>query len=141
MKKPLFFSIFILTSFFSFAQKNKIQKVEHATNKLIQAMISGDSLELASIVADKLSYGHSGGHVEGKKEFIDKIVSGRSDFVTIDIAEQTIEITGNVAVVRHLFNANTNDNGKPGVVKLKVLLVFKKENGNWKLLARQAVKA
>lgn len=141
MKKLLFFSIFILTSFFSFAQKNKIQKVEHAANKLIQAMISGDSLELASIVADKLSYGHSGGHVEGKKEFIDKIVSGRSDFVTIDIAEQTIEITGNVAVVRHLFNANTNDNGKPGVVKLKVLLVFKKENGNWKLLARQAVKA
>ena len=40
-----------------------------------------------------------------------------------------------------MFNATTNDGGKPGTVKLKVLLIFQKENGAWKLLARQAVKA
>jgi ketosteroid isomerase-like protein len=79
--------------------------------------------------------------VEGKAEFVEKIASGKSDFVTIDISEQTIDIIGKTAVVRHMFNATTNDGGKPGTVKLKVLLIFQKENGAWKLLARQAVKA
>ena len=63
------------------------------------------------------------------------------DFVTIDITDQTIDIVGKTAIVRHQFNATTNDGGKPGIVKLKVLLIFQKENGVWKLLARQAVKA
>ena len=37
-------------------------------------------------------------------------------------------------------SATTNDGGKPGVVKLKVLLIFQLENGSWKMIARQAVK-
>jgi len=68
------------------------------------------------------------------------LVSGASDFVTIDLTEQTIKITGNAAVVRHVLNATTNDGGKPGVVKIAVLLVWIKQNKEWKLLARQAVK-
>jgi ketosteroid isomerase-like protein len=140
MKKIKLILILITASYFSFAQSSKQKKIEKATNLLIQAMISGDSVELASIVSDHLSYGHSGGHVEGKKEFIDKIISGKSDFVTIDIKEQTTEVNGNTAIVRHLFNASTNDNGKPGIVKLRVLLVFKREGSKWKLLARQAIK-
>jgi ketosteroid isomerase-like protein len=36
--------------------------------------------------------------------------------------------------------AVTKDNGKPGSVKLDVLLVWQKEQKEWKLIARQAVK-
>jgi ketosteroid isomerase-like protein len=42
--------------------------------------------------------------------------------------------------VRHTLDADTNDNGKTGTVHLKVLLVWLKEGGEWKLLVRQAVK-
>jgi ketosteroid isomerase-like protein len=141
MKKILLFLSFTLSVFVVNAQSKKEVAVQDAVKQLVAAMISGERAELEAVASEHLSYGHSGGHVEGKAEFVEKIASGKSDFVTIDISEQTIDIIGKTAVVRHMFNATTNDGGKPGTVKLKVLLIFQKENGAWKLLARQAVKA
>ena len=63
-----------------------------------------------------------------------------SDFVSIDLTEQTISISDDVAVVRHVLNAKTNDGGKPAEVHLKVLLIWQKGKSGWKLLARQAIK-
>ena len=103
-------------------------------------MIEADRVTLEGLTSDSLSYGHSTSRIEDKKEFVDNIVSGKSDFVTIDLTEQTISISGNVAVVRHVLSATTNDSGNPGTTKLKVLLIWQKEKGKWKLLARQAVK-
>lgn len=140
MKK---FIILCVTLFFAsagFSQSKEYARVESAVEKLKLAMISGVREELAFIAHDSLSYGHSGGAVEGKTEFVEKIASGKSDFITINLTDQKISITGNVAVVRHQLFATNNDNGKPGEVKLKILLVFKKVGKDWKLLARQAVK-
>lgn len=123
------------------AQSKQHLQVKTAVEKLTSAMISGERATLEMIASNRLSYGHSGGHVEGKAEFVEKIASGKSDFVSIDISEQTIDVVGKTAIIRHQLNATTNDGGKPGVVKLKILLIFKKEQGVWKLLARQAVKA
>jgi hypothetical protein len=137
----LFVNIFLFTSNISVAQSAKTKTVQIAVDKLKAAMISGVRAELEMITSDQLSYGHSGGHIEGKSEFIEKIVTGKSDFVSIDITDQTINMNGKTAIIRHHLNAVTNDNGKPGNVKLIVLLVFLKEQGQWKMLARQAVKA
>ncbi len=141
MKKIILFLCLSLAMIASQAQSKKEIKVADAVKQLTAAMISGDRTALESVASEHLSYGHSGGHVEGKIEFVEKIASGKSDFVTIDISEQTIDIVGKTAIVRHSFNATTNDGGKPGVVKLKVLLIFNKEKGGWKMIARQAVKA
>jgi len=114
--------------------------VATAVEKLRLAMIDANKTELENAVADKLSYGHSGGHIDDKKEFVEKLVSGKSDFVTIDLTEQTISVSGKTAIVRHILKAKTSDNGKPGEVQLRILLVWQKQGGKWKLLARQAVK-
>ena len=132
---------FLISTQQSVAQSVKIRNIQTAIDNLKNAMVSGDRLQLEKIASDKLSYGHSGGHIEGKSEFIEKIVSGKSDFVSIDFTEQTISVVGKNAIVRHQLSAVTNDNGKPGNVKIKVLLIFLKEKGQWKMLARQAVKA
>jgi ketosteroid isomerase-like protein len=108
--------------------------------KLRVAMIDANKTELEKLVAEELSYGHSGGHIDDKKEFVEKIVGGQSDFVTIELSEQTISVSGKTAIVRHILKAKTNDAGKPGEVHLRILLVWQKQAGKWKLLARQAVK-
>lgn len=123
-----------------FAQSKKEKQVAAAVSQLTTAMINADSLSLGRLVDDQLSYGHSGGHVEGKKEFMGKILSSKSDFVSIELNNQTITVSGSTAIVRHRLDAKTNDNGKPGEVHLQVLLVWQKLHGHWKLLARQAVK-
>ena len=102
--------------------------------------IGPDSVKLATLVSDKLSYGHSGGHIEDRANFIQTLTSGKSDFVTIDLSDQQVTIVDKMAIVRHILNATNNDGGKPGTVKLSVLTVWYKEKGGWKLVARQAVK-
>jgi ketosteroid isomerase-like protein len=122
------------------AQKKKIEPVASVVAALVKAMETGDRTALEKLASDHLSYGHSGGHVENKVEFVEAIASGTSDFLTIDISKQSIDITGKNAIVRHQLDAKTMDKGKPGEAHLNVLYVFRKENGEWKMLARQAAK-
>jgi ketosteroid isomerase-like protein len=140
MKKLILSALLIFIVSDVTAQNKQEKAVAAAVEKLRVAMIEANKTELETAVADKLSYGHSGGHTDGKKEFVEKIVSGQSDFVTIELREQTISVSGKTAVVRHILNAKTNDGGKQGEVLLRILLVWQKQGGQWKLLARQAVK-
>lgn len=133
--------IFIFSTLFLSAQ-NKVEKsITNQVEMLRQAMVNADEAALNDLVCEKLSYGHSAGYVEDKKEFIRKLTSGENDFIKIDLSNQTISISGNVAVVRHRLDASTQDAGKPPAqIKLLILMVWQKEGGTWKLLARQAVK-
>ncbi|MFV0605455.1 MAG: nuclear transport factor 2 family protein [Niabella sp.] len=140
MNRLLFLSLCLLLSVTGFAQSKKEKQVANAVSHLIKAMEDGNIIDLSRIASDKLSYGHSGGKVENKQEFVNTFATGASDFVKINISEQTISITKKIAIVRHLFDADTNDNNKPGHVTLKILTVWQKTGGQWKLLARQAVK-
>lgn len=124
----------------STAQQREKQVVA-AVETLRKAMVDGDKEALENIAAAALSYGHSSGQLDTKKDFVEKLTNGTSDFVTIELSEQTVALSGDTAIVRHTLTADTNDGGKPGKVKLKVLLVWQKLGGKWKLLARQAVRA
>ncbi len=141
MKKILLLTLALyLGTGITYAQSKKEKQVAAATEQLRKAMVDGEREMLEKLASGKLSYGHSGGHVEGKAEFVEKIASGKSDFVSIDLSEQQIAISGKTAVVRHILTAKTNDGGKPGEVHLRILLIWQKAGGQWKLLARQAVK-
>ena len=134
--------IFCCLTIFSvgFSQEKIEKAVADRVELFCQAMISADENSLNEMTAEKLSYGHSAGYVEGKAEFIRKLTSGENDFVSISLSNQTISVSGNVAVVRHRLEAKTSDNGKPNDIKLLVLMVWQKQNKEWKLIARQAVK-
>lgn len=139
MKKILLITGIILFSSVLQAQSKQEQEVAKTVERLRKAMVDGNKSELESLVSDNLSYGHSGGHIDTKNDFIEKLTTGKSDFVTMDLTEQTISINKKTAVVRHTLDAKTNDNNKPAEVHLKVLLIFQKQSGRWILLARQAV--
>lgn len=143
MTKKIIFALIFMTATSIWAQKkNDPAMVTEAAEKLRLAMISGDPLALEALILPELTYGHSGGHIDDAKEFVEKLVSKKSDFVTIDITNQNVQIVGNTAIVRHHFYATTADQGKaPGEVTLDILLVWAKVKNNWKLLARQAVKS
>lgn len=108
--------------------------------QLRRAMIDGDGKALKQLSSPLLSYGHSSGNMENQTAFIEKIASGKSDFVTMELADQTITISGDVALVRHNLHADIKDGGVPNTIHLGILLVWQKQAGDWKLLARQAFK-
>lgn len=105
-----------------------------------KGIVDADRNTLEMITADELVYGHSSGKVQHKSEFIEEIVSNDPlDFITVELSEQTIKIAGKTAIVRHTFTYGTKStNGTPGKVFIGNMLVWQKQNGKWKLLARQA---
>lgn len=138
--KKLLLIIAVISSVYAHAQNKGEDALLVAVDKMKNAMISGERKALEDIASEDLSYGHSGGKIEDKATFVETIASGKSDFVDIDLKNQTVKITGNTAVVRHELHAKTNDGGKPGEVHLGIMLVWIKQGKDWKLLARQAYK-
>jgi ketosteroid isomerase-like protein len=123
------------------AQTKDEKAVGEAVETLRKAMISADKATLENITLDQLSYGHSSGKLEDKKTFVENITNGNSHFLDITLTDQTITVVKETAIVRHRLTANTDDKGKgPGKVDLYILLVWQRNGGKWKLLARQAVK-
>lgn len=139
--KKLFYVGMLLLSSTCFAQSTDTKAVTDAVENMRLAMLSGEKSSLENVGLPSLSYGHSSGRVENNAEFVNAIITGKSKFETLNLSDQTVQIDGDVAIVRHILQAKTNDSGKPGDVKIGVMLVMKKDNaGAWKLLARQAYK-
>ena len=141
MKKILSFMLVIVLSIgSSYAATPNQSTVEQAVETMRLAMLSADKAQLENVALPSLTYGHSSAVIENKAEFVDAIVSGRSGFTSLEFQDQTITTEGDTAIVRHVFSADTNNSGKIGKVKIGVMLVFKKVDSDWKLLARQAYK-
>jgi ketosteroid isomerase-like protein len=122
----------------SIAQSGDEAAVNAAVEALRKAMVDTDRAKLSELTSEKLSYGHSAGKLETKSEFVEGVMGKKTIFKTITHAEPTVVVSGNNAIARHIFSADLETDGKPGQVKIGILQVWTKENGGWKLLARQA---
>ena len=111
-----------------------------ALGQLWKGMIDADESILRSITAEELVYGHSGGKVQNKSEFIAEILSKDPlVYIKIETFDQTIQMAGNAAVVRHIFTAETiNTDGEPVSLRVGNTFVWLLQDGQWKLLVRQA---
>jgi len=142
MKKYSLLIVFIsLISVSSFSQSTSEKDVASAVEKLMKGIVDADKNILQEITSEGLVYGHSSGKVQNKTEFIDEVILSKPlDFTKIDLAEQTIKITGDAAIVRHILVAEITNNGVPGNLRIGNMLVWQKQKGKWKLIARQAYK-
>ncbi len=122
------------------AQEMSDPTLVQAVEALRKVLIDPDKATLDKLTMAELSYGHSSGLIQDRTAFEEALLSGASDFVSIELTDQTMKVVGNTAWVRHKLSAVTNDGGKPGEAHLSVLLIWMKQKGQWKLLARQAVK-
>jgi hypothetical protein len=138
--RTCFISLIFLISLNVIAQSADEKEVSAAVEVLRKALVDANESELRMITAEELSYGHSSGKIEDKKEFMERLITGNSDFITIQLSDQTIRVVDNIAIVRHKLVAEAMDNGKPTNPNLSVMLIFQKQKGKWKLLARQATK-
>ena len=141
MKKTFFLIAFLLINIVSFAQSADEKAVTDAVEKLRVAIIAANEADLTKLTSPKLTYGHSNGLLEDQKEFMRAIISEESKFTKIDLSDQTITVSGDVALVRHKLIGETHNKGKdPAPVKLGVFMVWQKTKGQWLLLGRQAFK-
>lgn len=139
--KSLILSFFLLTSIQTFAQSEK--EVETAVQNLRIAMLAEDATTLKSLTSENLTYGHSGGVIENQEEFVAVFASKKSDYQKWDVSDQTISMNRkDLAIVRQNVKAEIVSIANSTINKLDLglLMVWVKEKGEWKLLARQAFK-
>ncbi|MBS1919195.1 MAG: nuclear transport factor 2 family protein [Bacteroidetes bacterium] len=140
--KSTFLIFLLLTGVYVQAQ-NKEEKELIARTYLLSHTVFGskDSLTMEDIFATTVSYGHSHGKVQNRKEAIDGVCHNQSTYSDTSVSNVSVVwVNNNTAIVRHLFKATelTKD-GRMVPLNFAMLLVWVKESGKWKLCGRQAV--
>src|SRR5258707_3027830 len=114
--------------------------VSQAVEALRKATLAQDKAQLTALTAEQLSYGHSCAVVQTKDEFVDGVMNRKGVVKSIDLPELKITMAGSNAVARHLWVSESETDGKPTSTKIGILAVWTKQDGGWKLLARQGYK-
>ncbi|MFL9830467.1 nuclear transport factor 2 family protein [Flavobacterium sp. ST-87] len=144
MKKYFLLLVLVLISFSNRAQTKTVSNEETAVANQVEALrkalIDPTETNLKALTSKDLSYGHSSGVLQDQTVFIEKLLNGESDFVTIEFQNQSIQVVGDVAIVRHNLAAHTKDSGVEKDIKIGIMLVWQKQKGKWLLVARQAYK-
>lgn len=122
-------------------ERDDVAAVAAAVAALTKAMLAADKAQLEALTADQLSYGHSGGVIQDKADFLKVIAEKKTVYKSIELSKQTLGMAGTNAIVRHAWESESGaGDGKWTVSKIGVLQVWQKQGGDWKLLARQAFK-
>ena len=137
---PITFLLLTLPAYTTRVQTQDETQLTQRLERFRKAMIQPDSAVLADLASDDLEYVHSSGTVRNKQEFINEFMKRWTNFSKVTITNQTIKLTGDNAIVRHRLVADAHNPGYPAVVDIIVLMVWRKEEGKWKMLARQAAK-
>ncbi|HUN41788.1 MAG TPA: nuclear transport factor 2 family protein [Acetobacteraceae bacterium] len=103
-------------------------------------LLNADGKLLNALCTDPIAYGHSTGRVQTRKEFLDEAGNGKSVWKTIGFSDLSILLNGGNAMSRFVFNGVNEVNGKQNTLRFGVLIVWVRQRGKWKLLARQGYK-
>ncbi len=103
------------------------------------AVQTGDAATLGRLLHEQVSYGHSSGRkIQTKAEFIGEL-AGKTNYRSLAFTEVTVQVVDENAILRHHWDgADILPDGGTGRSYIAVLQVWKKQNGNWLMLARQS---
>jgi hypothetical protein len=105
-----------------------------------QLLVSQD-FKLHCYVHEHLSYGHSNGWIEGRRELLGNLASGYTKYYSFTEDSLNVTIQDKVAHARFLATIDVAVNGKRATYDLRVLEIWVKQKRKWYLFARQAIKA
>ena len=133
--------VFSLVFVFSYAQQTNEEKLIATVKEFHQALVNKNTVSLNQQTDKALSYGHSNGWVESKKDLINDLETGIISYQSFKEDSIAVNINGNVANVRFKADVEATMKGTAINLKLRVLEVWIKKSKRWVLFARQGVKA
>lgn len=120
------------------AQGGEEAAINARIEELRLGLMNKDKAKLESVASDNMSYGHSAGRIENKKQFVDAVMGRKAVVKKLAFTEPKLAVHGNTAIARHFYESESEEDGKATAIKIGVLQVWQKEGGAWKLYARQA---
>ena len=111
-----------------------------AVEEFRQAMVDGNGARLLELSSDDMNFGHANGAVQNKIEFVKSVVDKSEIFNSIRLSGHKVEVSKEIGIARHKFDADITFQGKPIQLSLGIIMVWRNEDGRWRLLARQSFK-
>lgn len=111
-----------------------------AVEEFRQAMVDGNGARLLELSSDDMSFGHANGAVQTKIEFVKSVVDKVEIFNAIRLSDHNISVSKDIGIARHKFDADILYDGKPLQLSLGILMVWRNEDGRWRLIGRQSFK-
>ena len=141
MKQFFTFVVLCLVTSIGFAQSKAEAKVWANVEALNNAVFgSKDSVVMKRLTSEKLSYGHSGGNIEDKQKMVTGASSSKTEYRNLKVEKLGVAVEGKTAIARYILRAGSVEKGVESPLNIGILTVWVKTGGDWKLLARQAVK-
>lgn len=119
------------------AQAGDEAAVAQAVETLRKGLLEADRSKLEQVASAQISYGHSDGRVETKEQFIHGVMTRKQTVKSLEFPELKVAVVGNAAVARHIYLSQSELDGKATTTRIGALQVWQKQDGGWKLLARQ----
>ena len=119
---------------------NDTAAVAQALETYRTGLLHSDKQALTALCADQLTYGHSSGKVQNKAEFIAGATDPAVKWPTITFNGTVNQMAGSNATSRFIFTGENVRDGKTSPVKFGTLIVWQKQGGKWRMLARQGYK-
>lgn len=114
-----------------------IHKAEQAW---IAALRNNDMAGVGRLLADDVVYTHSTGLVENKGEFIAKLKTGEQRYSNMTYSDEKLRMYGDIGVFTAQVRMEGATKGTPFDNRLRVLRVWAKQSGGWKLVAHQTTR-
>ena len=119
------------------AQSGDEAAVTQNVEVLRKAILEADKAKLEQVAAAQISYGHSDGRVQNKQEFIDGVINRKQVQKSLTFPELKVAVVGNAAIARHVYLGESELDGKQTTTRIAALQLWQKQDGAWKLIARQ----
>lgn len=126
----------------AFAQTADDAKLIATVKEFHQALVTKNTVSLNQQTDKALSYGHSNGWIQSKKDLIKDFERGFISYQSFKEDSITVSMNENMANVRFVADITATIGGTTVVnnYHLRVLEVWVKKGKRWVLFARQAVK-
>ena len=106
-----------------------------------RAMVEGDGEALDSLLAENVSYVHTNGKRETKRQFIDAIIAGRRRYRQIEIESQdVIDAGADTCLVSGRALIEMESKNGALLFPIAYMAVHVQAEGQWQLLALQATR-
>lgn len=140
--KALFFAVLFICHFACFAQTVDEAKLIETIREFHQALVKKNTISLNQQTDKALSYGHSNGWIQSKKDLVKDFERGYISYQSFKEDSITVLMNDNMANVRFVADITATLGGTTVVnnYHLKVLEVWVKKGKRWVLFARQAIK-
>jgi hypothetical protein len=114
--------------------------IAHAVEAYRKALLTADKAQLEALCLEQVSYGHSSGLLQTKPEFIADATSGKTVWRSIGFESPTNRVVGDNAISRFIFVGENQSDGKANALRFGTVIVWHRQDGQWKLLLRQGYK-